>query len=80
MEGLAMAQDAVWITLSQAEALVLFEFLSRYNRTDTFDIVDQAEQRVLWDLCSQLERVLVDPLAPDYDARVERHDVGCEMS
>jgi hypothetical protein len=67
-----MAQDTVGITLSQAEALVLFEFLSRYNRTHTLDIVDQADQRVLWDLCSQLERVLVEPLAPDYCERVEQ--------
>ncbi len=60
-----MAQDAVCLSLSQAEALVLFEFLSRYSRTNTLDIVDQAEQRILWDVCSELERVLVEPLAPD---------------
>jgi hypothetical protein len=65
LEGVAMAQDAVCLSLSQAEALVLFEFLSRYSRTNTLDIVDQAEQRILWDVCSELERVLVEPLAPD---------------
>ena len=67
-----MAQATMGIMLSQAEALVLFEFLSRYNRTDTLDIVDQAEQRVLWDVCSQFEGVLLEPLAPDYCELVEQ--------
>jgi hypothetical protein len=72
LKDLVIAQATVGITLSQAEALVLFEFLSRYSRTNTLDIVDQAERRVLWDVCSQLERVLVEPLAPDYGERVEQ--------
>jgi hypothetical protein len=67
-----MAQDTVCIRPSQAEALALSEFLSRYSSINTLDMVAQTEQRVLWDLCSQLERVLVDLLASDYDARVER--------
>jgi hypothetical protein len=67
-----MAPDTVWIRLSQAEALVLFECLSRYSRTNMLDVIDQAAQRMLWDLCSQLEQVLVEPFAPDYGERVER--------
>lgn len=67
-----MAQDTVWIKLSQAEALVLFEWRSRYSIANTLGMVDQAGQRVLWDMCNKLERVLVEPLAPDYGKRVER--------
>jgi hypothetical protein len=30
------------------------------------DIVDQSEQRALWNLCTLLERELVEPLDPNY--------------
>ena len=60
--------DEITLPLSKPEALVLFEFLSRYTQNDRLDIQDQAEQRVLWDLCAQLEKTLSEPFRPDYDS------------
>jgi len=66
--GSTAAPDQVVLPLSRSEALVLFEFLSRYTQNDRFDIADQAEQRVLWDMCAHLETVLSEPFRSDYDA------------
>lgn len=54
--------------LTGDEALVLFDFLSRFSDTDELTLEDQAEERVLWTLCCALERQLVEPFRPDYPA------------
>lgn len=56
----------VAITLTRAEALVLFDLLARYSQSERLEPVDQAEQQVLWNLCALLERSLTEPLRPDY--------------
>ena len=56
----------VHLRLTPDEALVLFEFLSRYNDTDELRLEDQAKQRALWNLCCLLEKELVEPFNPDY--------------
>ena len=61
-----MSAEGVSLNLSADEALVLFEFLWRYGDSGQLEIVDQAEQRALWDLCALLEKVLVEPLDPAY--------------
>lgn len=58
------------LDLSPDEALVLFEFLSRSQETGAFELVDQAEQRVLWDVLASLEKALAEPFSPDYGALV----------
>jgi hypothetical protein len=60
----------VRLELTADEALVLFEFLSRYSDSNSLSLVDQAEQRALWNLCCLLESQLVEPFRPDYDALV----------
>lgn len=62
----------VRVEFSDDEALVLFEWLSRKNETETLALKDQAEERVLWNLLSQLEKDLVAPLAPDYQERLAK--------
>lgn len=62
----------VQLNLSRSEGIVLFEFLSRYTDSGQMAIKDQAEQRVLWDLCSMLESQLHEPISPDYDGMLER--------
>lgn len=54
------------IKLSKNEALVLFEFLSRYSEKDILGIEDQSEARVLWNLTALLEKVLVEPFQGTY--------------
>lgn len=66
-----MTDENASLNLNQDQALVLFEFLWRFSDTDQLSIEDQAEQRVLWDLCCDLERQLVAPLKPDYKNLLE---------
>jgi len=56
----------VQIALTADEALVLFEFLSRYSDSEELNIVDQAEQRVLWNLCCIFEKKLIAPFNMEY--------------
>ena len=54
------------LELTQAEALVLFEWLARNDEAKLLQVEDDAEQQVLWSLEAQLEKKLVEPLAPNY--------------
>nr|WP_240942258.1 hypothetical protein [Planosporangium thailandense] len=55
--------------------MVLFEWLSRTDEaTNDFGdlVVDQAEQRALWNLTCLLERALVEPLSPEHQELVNQ--------
>ncbi|MEW7857407.1 hypothetical protein AB2M95_15975 [Pseudomonas chlororaphis] len=54
------------LSLTQDEALVLFEFVSRFSDSDQLTIEDQAEQRALWNLCCVLEKHLSLPFEGSY--------------
>lgn len=60
--------EPVRIELSQDEALVLFDWLCRFN--ERIDFIGQAEQRILWDIECSLESVLVAPLLDNYESRL----------
>lgn len=62
-----MADDKIHVELSRAEAIVLFEWVSRFNKDEHVRFEDQAEQRVLWDIEAMLESTLVEPFASNYD-------------
>ena len=68
--------DGVVVTFRQEEVFVLSEMLDRWNkdgidrRPELFD--DQAEQRVLWDLCASLEPTIDDAFAPTYSEALAR--------
>lgn len=61
-----MSNENIQIEITKDEALVLFEFLSSFSETGTLEIVDQAEERALWNLKCVLEKILVEPFYPDY--------------
>ena len=61
-----MQTPRVTLELTGDEALVLYEWLTRFNQRDDVEFVDQAEERVLCDLEAMLEKVLVVPLQSDY--------------
>jgi hypothetical protein len=63
-------EETVTLPLTPDEALVLFDFLPRFDATDTLSIDDPAEQRALWNLSCLLERELTGPFLPDYDKRL----------
>lgn len=47
------------ITLSEYEALVFLEWLHNFNEEEHLTLFqDQAEQRVLWDMEAELEKVV----------------------
>jgi hypothetical protein len=48
---------------------VLFDLLT--GKESSLSSIGAAEQRVLWEIEAQLERVLVEPLDPNYSTLVE---------
>ncbi len=68
-----MADDKVNIELTKEEAIVLFEFLGRFNENDDLSrFEDQSEQRVLWDVECILEKELSEPFRADYQEIVKK--------
>jgi len=65
-----MGDSKLEIQLTGDEALVFFEWISRFNERDDVTFAEQAEQRVLWDIQAMLEKVLVEPFDPNYDRLV----------
>ena len=60
------------LNVSRDEALVLFDFLARFNKTEHSKIFKhQAEQKTLWILEGQLEKQLVEPFKPEYKNIIE---------
>jgi hypothetical protein len=60
--------EPVIMTLTQAEALVLFEWL--HVNEGRHVLADQAEQRVLWGLEASLDKQLEALFAADYSGRL----------
>jgi hypothetical protein len=56
----------ITVDLTNKEALVLFEFLRRFDDENSYTFADQAEERVLWTLEGILEKQLVEIFSPDY--------------
>ncbi|WP_416768825.1 hypothetical protein ACM66T_04945 [Sulfurimonas sp. ST-25] len=67
-----MEHNDISLSLKQEEAVVLFEFLSRFSNSEKLEIKDQAEERVLWDLCSFLEESLSEPLHGNWKELLEK--------
>ena len=66
-----MSERKFGMELSGEEALVLFEFLSRFAEDEKLEIVDQAENSVLMKVLALLERELVEPFEPNYNELLE---------
>lgn len=60
------------LQLDQHKALVLFEWLAKFNEKQNGDSLGQAEQQVLFDLESQLESQLTAPFQSNYQELLER--------
>ena len=63
-----MRSKRVKIEFTSDAALVVYDWLTRFNQRTETDFVDQAEERVLFDLEALLEKALVAPLQSDYAA------------
>ena len=60
-----MGED-IAITLSRDEALVLFEFFARFDASHSFTLRHNAEYLAFSRISAQLDKVLVEPLRPNY--------------
>jgi hypothetical protein len=70
--GCVMSSKKVTIDLTGDEALVLYDWLTRFTRRDDMHVTDQAEERVLFDLAAMLEKALITPLQADYAQQLAR--------
>jgi hypothetical protein len=59
-------REPVRVELTGDEALVLFEFLARFDEDGTLTLTDQAEARALWNLHCLLQKQLVEPFGSKY--------------
>ena len=60
-------KSSILVTIESNEAIVLLEWLSRFNAQEYSALFeDQAEQRVLFDLESELEKVISETFRDDY--------------
>ena len=64
-------KEEIQINLSRDEAVILFEFLSRFSNEEILEIEDQAESRVLWNILCDLEKVLTEPFSEKYTEILE---------
>ena len=62
--------ERVCLELTSDEALVLFDYLQRFDDEGTLVLQDQAEERALWNLHCLLERQLVEIFHPGCKALV----------
>jgi len=65
-----MWSKSVTTALTSDAALVLYDWLTRFNQRAETAFADQAEERVLFDLEAMLEKALMAPLQSDYAALV----------
>jgi hypothetical protein len=59
-------ETTIKIEFSKDEALVLFEWLSNFDDLKNKPMMDDAEQKVLWNLEAKLEPLLVEIVKPEY--------------
>jgi hypothetical protein len=66
-----MSVKKIDLVLSNAEGLVLYEWLCQMEDEKKGAVMGEAELKVLWKIEGQLEKVLVEPLEPGYKQKVE---------
>lgn len=60
------SKDIVILKLSNDQALVLFEWLTKQDERGTFTFDHKSERQVMWAIQGQLEKSLTEPFADDY--------------
>ena len=68
---MAMSEEGVQLQLGRAEALVLFEMLADFYSQSCLQINSPAEQLALVRLQGALEKALVEPFMPEYQALID---------
>jgi hypothetical protein len=65
-----MAEEHIAVLLTHDQALVLSDFLWRFEETDQLAFAHPAEFYALSAVSGQLDKALVEPFQPDYDKLV----------
>ncbi|MDX1920546.1 MAG: hypothetical protein SFU25_07440 [Candidatus Caenarcaniphilales bacterium] len=60
-------KNEILLRLSTEEAVVLINWLFRFNSNDNNHFEDQAEERILWDLESALEKVTTEVIDEKFE-------------
>ena len=60
------------IELTNSEALVLVDFLIRYQDNDTINKIEDAEQQILWNMCAMLESQVPQLLDYNYNELLKK--------
>lgn len=59
------------LELTDDQALILFEWLSRLDEKEALPVQDPSEEQVLWSLHGQLAKALAEPFRENYDSLVK---------
>ncbi len=68
---MSMSEEGIHLAMGRAEALTLFEMLADFHSQPCLQINGAAERLALVRLQGALEKVLVEPFMPDYQALVD---------
>ncbi len=66
-----MTTETVNLEFSPAEAVVLYEFVSRFEHSRKLEINHFAERIVLWEICALLEKALDEQYSPKWNELLE---------
>jgi hypothetical protein len=58
--------EQVTVTISQDDALVLFEFFERFGKTESLSLTHAAEYLALMKISAQIDRCVVAPFKENY--------------
>jgi hypothetical protein len=80
-----MKNEPITISLSHSEALVLFEWLAGLEERKIKCFADSSEELVAWKIEGILEKILIEPLQPNYRqliamAKRDVSNAGCDSS
>jgi len=63
--------ETINLEITKEEAVVLFEFLSRFSDKDIISIEHQSEERALWNLHCTFEKIINEAFSGDYKKALE---------
>ncbi|EKB58656.1 hypothetical protein [Bergeyella zoohelcum] len=63
----------ILMELSKEESIVFFSWLNYFNENSENMFQDQSEQRILWDLESSLEKIILDVFSDDYNDKLKKY-------
>lgn len=71
-------EDIITLSLNRKQALVLSEWLQNLDEKENTEYAHPAEERVVWHLQAQLEKLLTEPFAANYKSLLAtaRNDVA----